>query len=179
VRELEGEEAYQKRMQQTLFHVTNTKPIVQGEEVDSDDTYQGDIYGKGAFFMHTLRYVLGDDVFFPTLKKLAVSSRYTYDTLVTTDDVERLFSKESGKSLKPLFDLYLRTIQKVEVNVKQLSDTTYQVRLNNLDGSWPFEVETPQGVKKEMLDKKGITVTSHSWPLIDPKMFYLKRVIQE
>ena len=26
---------------------------------------------KGSFFMHSLRYVIGDELFFPTLKKLA------------------------------------------------------------------------------------------------------------
>jgi aminopeptidase N len=108
--EMEGEESYLKRMRQTGRGTQNLKPIVQGEVVDSDDAYQADIYGKGAFFMHTLRYVLGDSIFFPALKKLATDPAYTYDNTVTTDDVEKLFSSASSKNLKPLFDLYLRTV---------------------------------------------------------------------
>ena len=179
VREMEGEAAYQKRMQSTALHIANVKPIVQGEEVDSDDTYQGDIYGKASFFMHTLRYIMGDEIFFPTLKKLATSSRYTYDTLVTTDDVERLFSSESKKPLKPLFDLYLRTTQKVEIGVKQITDSTYTVKLSNLDGPLPIEIVTSQGSRREQVDKSGIKVTSHGWPMIDPNVYYYKRVILE
>ena len=178
-RETEGETAYLKRMQQTALHIANAKPIVQGEEVDTDETYQGDLYGKGAFFMHTLRFVMGDNVFFPALKELATGSHYTYDSLVTTDDVERLFSKESKKPLKPLFDLYLRSTQKVDFNVKQLSDTTYTVRLINLDGPLPVQVGTPSGTRTEQVTNKGTTVTSHGWPQVDPNVYYFKRVILE
>ena len=69
--------------------------------MNSGDAYIGDIYTKGAFFMHTLRYVLGDELFFPTLKKLATDPQYTYSNFITTDDVEQLFSKAAGKNLKP------------------------------------------------------------------------------
>jgi hypothetical protein len=51
--------------------------------------------------MHSLSYLLGESVFFPILKKLATDEKYTYNHFVTTDDVEQLFSKESGKNLKP------------------------------------------------------------------------------
>ena len=107
IRELAGEEAYQKSMRETARHLQNKFPVVRGDEVDSDSAYHGDIYGKGAFFMHTLRYVMGDDIFFPTLKKLATDPQYTYDNTVTTADVEKLFSGAYGKSLEPLFHLFL------------------------------------------------------------------------
>jgi len=178
-REMEGEPAYLKRMQQTALHIANTKPIVQGEEVDTDETYQGDLYGKGAFFMHTLRFVTGDNVFFPALKQLATGSHYTYDSLVTTDDVERLFSKASKKPLKPLFDLYLRSTQKVDFNVKQLSDTTYTIKLVNLDGPLPVQISTPLGIRTEQVTNKGISVISHGWPQVDPNVYYFKRVTLE
>ncbi len=179
VRDAEGEAAYMKRMKDLALKISNSKPVVQGNEVDSDETYQPDIYGKGAFFMHTLRYVVGDKVFFPTLKKLATGSRYTYDTLVTTDDVERLFSAESNMKLKPLFDLYLRTTQKVEVNIRQQNDSTYAVRLVNLEGPLPVEITTISGTKVEQLSSKAINVISKSWPIIDPKLYYFKRVTME
>jgi aminopeptidase N len=178
-RETEGEQAYLKRMAQTERQIENTKPLVQGDEVDTDETYQGDLYQKGAFFMHTLRYVVGDKVFFPTLKKLATGSRYNYDSLVTTDDVERLFSKESDKPLKSLFDLYLRTTQKIDVHVKSLSDSTFSVWLSNYDGVLPFEIKTETGIVMKQLNSKGVVISGHEWPEIDPKTYYFKRVIQE
>jgi aminopeptidase N len=179
VREMEGEDAYLRRMQQTGRATKNEKPIVQGEVVDADDTYQPDIYGKGAFFMHTLRFVLGDSIFFPTLKKLATDPLYTYDNTITTDDVEKLFSNESHQNLKPLFDFYLRTTQKLEVDVKQVDEKTYLLKLLNFDGSLPVEVLSDGKITRTKIDKTGISITGQSWPQIDPRGFYLKKVILE
>jgi aminopeptidase N len=178
-RELAGEEAYQKRMVQTALRTQNKYPIVRGEEVDSDSAYQGDIYGKGAFFMHTLRYIMGDDVFFPTLKKLATDPQYTYDNTVVTADVEKLFSQAYGKSLQPLFHLFLYTTDKLEVYVKQTKDNEYEVKLLNLDMNIPLDIQTDGGLQRIMVGRKEISVKSNSPLLIDPKMFYLKKVVME
>ena len=180
VRELEGEEAYQKVMRQRARTAQNVKPIVQGEVVDSDDTYHGDIYGKGALFMHTLRYVIGDSIFFPTLKKLATDKRYTYDNTITTDDVEKLFSTASGSNLKPLFDFYLRTTNKLEISVKQADEKKYKIQLTNFKGmELPIEILVNGEVTKFMLDDKETTFESETYPQIDPIGFYLKRVVFE
>ncbi len=179
IREAGGEQEYQKRMQQTAWHTQNKLPIVQGDEVDSDQAYHGDIYGKGAFFMHTLRYVMGDDIFFPTLKKLATDPQYTYDNTVKTDDVEKLFSGAFGQSLKPLFDLFLRTTNKLEVSVKQKDADKYSIQLMNLDYELPIEVVTSSGKQKMKLGKTPVTITSATLPIIDPDVFYLKKVIIE
>jgi aminopeptidase N len=178
-RELAGEEAYLKGMRQTARNVQNKFPVVRGEQVDSDSAYHGDIYGKGAFFMHTLRYLMGDDKFFPTLKKLATDPQYTYDNTVVTADVEKLFSGAYGKSLEPLFHLFLYTINKLEVHVKQTKENEYQVKLLNLDMAIPIDVQTDAGIQRVTVDKKGITITSKSSIIIDPKVFYLKKVIIE
>lgn len=179
IRELEGEEAYLKRMRNTARNTQNIKPVVQGEEVDSDDAYHSDIYGKGAFFMHTLRYVLGDEIFFPTLKKLATDKKYTYDNFVTTDDVEQLFSSESKQNLKPLFDFYLRTTKKLEVGVKQVEENKYEIRLLNYEGVLPIDIQINGALQRNMLSEKAISIAGNGWPLIDPKGYYLKRVILE
>ena len=178
-RELAGEEAYLKSMQQTARGVKNQVPIVQGDEIDSDQTYHGDIYGKGAFFMHTLRYVLGDDIFFPTLKKLATDPQYTYDNTVVTDDVEKLFSSAYGKNLKPLFHIYLYTNDKVEIHVRQTGDDKYLVKLLNVDMALPVSIVTDAGKQKIVVDKKGIAVTSKTALQIDPDGFYFKKIIME
>lgn len=180
IRELDGEEAYLKRMQSTARQTQNRAPIVQGEEVDSDQTYQSDIYGKGAFFMHTLRYLMGDDVFFPTLKKLATDTKYTYDNTVTTDDVENLFSTAHGKSLKPLFDLFIYSTNKLEISLKQTDVNKYKVQLINLDMDIPVEISTDAGMQKMTIGKAAaVSIESKTLPVIDPKVYYLKKVIVE
>ena len=178
-RELAGEEEYLKKMKRTAMTLNSKIPVVRGEEVDSDSAYQGPIYGKGAFFMHTLRYMMGDEIFFPTLKKLATAPQYTYDNTVVTSDVENLFSGAYGKSLEPVFHLFLYTIDKLEINVRQTKDNEYMVKLLNLDMAIPIDIQTDAGIQRMSVDRKGITVTSKTAIQIDPKVFYLKKVIME
>lgn len=178
-REYEGEAGYLKRMQQTARGTQNQKAVVQGKDLDTDVVYHGDIYGKGAFFLHTIRYIIGDDVFFPTLKKLATDPAYTYDHLVNTDDVEKLFSTASGKDLKPVFDFYLRTTNKLDVVVTQTGDNKYLLKLENFNGTLPIDVVSDSGKRQYMLTHEGISLTSKTVPVIDPDVYYLKRVILE
>jgi aminopeptidase N len=178
-RELAGEEAYLQRMKETAIQTQNKYPVVRGEQVNSDSAYHGDIYGKGAFFMHTLRYILGDEIFFPTLKKLATDPQYTYDNMVTTADVEKLFSTASGKNLEPLFQFYLYTTKKLEVLVKQTGAKTYTVSLLNFDGVLPLDITTHAGTRRTELSKTPLKITSDTLPIVDEKVFYLKRVILE
>lgn len=178
-RELAGEEAYLLRMQQTALNTQNKFPVVRGDEVDSDSAYHGDIYGKGAFFMHTLRFVIGDEIFFPTLKRLSTEPKYVYDNTVVTADVEQLFSSASGKSLLPLFNLFLYTTDKLEISIRQTGLDKYTIRLLNMDMALPMEIKTDEGIKKIMVDKKGISVSSKTFVQVDPRVFYLKKLIYE
>lgn len=179
VRDMDGEDAYIKRMQQTARNCQNKLPIVQGDEIDSDQTYHGDIYGKGAFFMHTLRYVMGDQIFFPTLKKLATEPQYTYDNTVVTADVEKLFSDAYGKSLQPLFHLFLYTTDKLEINIRQVDTDKYAIRLVNLDMHIPIDIVTDAGIKRITLRSKPETITSKTMIQVDPKVYYLKKLVYE
>ncbi|HEV7782913.1 MAG TPA: M1 family metallopeptidase, partial [Chitinophagaceae bacterium] len=179
IRDKEGEQAYINSFKKDVVFIANTKPVVQGKDMDEESAYIGDIYGKGSFFMHTLRYVIGDSIFFPALKELATSPQYTYDNLVTTDDVEQLFSKRSGSNLKPLFDLFLRTIQKLEVHVTATRNDQYRVQLDNIDMPLPVDILTDNGIQRTMLSKKPVTIRSTVLPQIDPDTYYIKKVILE
>ena len=178
-RELAGEDAYLKRMQETARKIQNRLPVVRGEAVDSDSAYNGDIYGKGAFFMHTLRYVMGDELFFATLKKLATDPQYTYDNTVITADVEQLFSSAYKKSMQPLFQLFLYTTNKLEIHVKRTDENKYVVKLLNLDMPLPINILTDTGIQRFVVDKNGITITSKTALQVDPDVYYFKKVIFE
>jgi aminopeptidase N len=175
----DGKEAYLQRMKETARATSNKTPLVPGKDIDADAVYQYDIYVKGAFFMHTIRYIIGDEIFFPTLKKLVMDPRFTYNNLIGTDDVAELFSNESGTNLKPVFDFYLRTINKLDINVKQTGNTDYLIQLLNFDFPLPIDVQTSKGIQRMMIDKKGVVVRSDISPTVDPDVYYLKRVILE
>ncbi len=181
-REAMGERGYDSMMVKFKRSIKNQKPVVQGDEMDLKNAYYGsDVYTKGAFFMHTLRYVLGDALFFPTLKKLATDPQYTYSNLVKTDDVAQLFSKESGKDLKPLFDFYLRTTKKLEIDIKQTGFNEYALTSTNLPMPLAIDILTDTGIQQITLPgkDKGIKIKSSFTPVVDPKGYYLKTVTSD
>jgi aminopeptidase N len=176
--ELGGQEAYDKIIDAHKRSIRFRKPMVQGEEISEDSTYNGsDIYTKGSFMMHSLRYIIGDDIFLPTLKKLATDPQYTYDNMVTTTDVEQLFSKASGQNLKPFFDFYTRTTDVLDIVVKQTGYQKYTVTIRNLFMPLPIDITTPAGTEKKLITKDGLTITSATPPVVDGKGYYLKKVL--
>ncbi len=174
-----GRQAYIDRMKTTAIHTQNKLPVVQGEEIDSRQTYQPDIYGKGAFFMHTLRYVIGDSIFFPALKGFATDPKYTYDNMVTTVDVMNYFNTASRKNLKPLFDLFIYTTDKLTINVKQSGLNTFLISFTNMEMTLPLEVQTSAGRQTILVSKKPVEIKSDQMPVIDPDSYYLKKLIIE
>ena len=176
--ELGGESAYDEMIAAHRRGSRNRNPIVPaGEEVSENEVYAGgDIYGKGSFFMHSLRYVIGDAIFFPTLKKLATDPQSTYDNFVTTTDVEKLFSSAAGQDLKPFFDFYLRTTNVLDITIKEVGFHKYQIKVNNSFMPLPLEITTNGQTNRMVIAKDVITVNSTSPPQVDAKGFYLKKV---
>ena len=175
--DLGGQDAYDKIIAAWKRSIKYKKPMVGGEELSEDETYAGnDIYTKGAFFMHSLRYVIGDDIFFPTIKKLSTAPQYTYDNFVTSKDVEELFSGAAGYSLKPFFDFYLRTTKTIEINVKENGYRTFVIKPTNYIMDLPLDIMINGKIEKVKLTKDGLTVNSNTTPIVDPRGFYLKTV---
>ncbi|MBL0300240.1 MAG: M1 family metallopeptidase [Cytophagaceae bacterium] len=175
--EIGGEKAYNTMIDGHRRGVRNRKAMVLGEEVTEEEVYSGgDIYVKGSFFMHSLRYLIGDEIFFPTIKKLATDPKFTYDNVVTSDDVERLFSSAAGKNLKPFFDFYLRTTDVLDIDVKEIGFQKYRIKLNNFFMPLPFDIISNSKSEKVIIPAEGITVTSDFAPQVDPKGNYLKKI---
>ena len=75
----------------------------------------GDIYGKGAVVLHTLRYLIGDDAFFRTLRRMAYPTKEMerltdgrQERLVNTDDFLTIAETECKCELDWFFEMYLR-----------------------------------------------------------------------
>ena len=175
--ELGGQAAYDKIISSHRRSIRYKKPMVGAEELSEDETYaQSDIYTKGSFFMHSLRFVVGDAIFLPTLYKLATDPAYTYDNFVTTNDVEALFSKASGKDLKPFFDLFMKTTDVLDFSVKETGYQQYTVKFNNFFMPLPLEITTSNGIEKHVIGKDGLKIQSSTPPQIDAKGYYLKKI---
>ena len=176
--ELGGEAAYDEIIAGHRRGSKNAHAVVPaGEGISEKEVYSGgDIYTKGSFFMHSLRFLIGDDIFFPTLKKLATDPQYTYDNFVTTQDVEKLFSTATGKDLKLFFDFYLRTTDILDLSVKEVGFQKYQIKINNFFMPIPMEITANGKTNRMVISKEGITVNSALPPQVDAKGFYLKKI---
>ncbi|MEJ7626156.1 MAG: M1 family metallopeptidase [Ferruginibacter sp.] len=185
MRELGGEAAYDLNILNNRYKSStrgNKQPIVPGEGLKVRDVYGGgDIYNKGAMLLNTLRYVVGDSLFFPTLKKFITNVKYPYNQFFTSDDVEQFFIKETGKDLKPIFDFYLRTTKKIEINVYQQNSDTYYLAVENAPmDSLPLDISTDTGIIHTTMNatmEKKFQIKSRTLPIIDPRGWYLRKVI--
>ena len=176
--EIGGEPAYDEIIAGHRRNSRNKFAIVPaGDEITEREVYAGgDIYGKGSFFMHSLRYLIGDEIFFPTLKKLATDPQTTYDNFVTTMDVEKLFSTAAGKDLKPFFDFFLRTTNVLDITVKEVGFQKFQIKQNNFFMPLPFEITANGQTKRTIIPSEGIIVNSALVPQVDARGNYLKKV---
>ena len=103
-----GVEKYLEYMRRPRKHLGNRKPIVQGHDLTAGAAYIGDIYGKGALVLHTLRYLAGDETFFRLVHRFATDERYAY-RLVSTSHFEALVAEELGAPIPWFWQQYLYT----------------------------------------------------------------------
>jgi len=117
-----GRPAYRTKMAAARASLKNRRPVAPRETKDSnqiyfapDGSFDNDIYDKGACVLHTLRWTLGDEVFFEGLRRVAyptAAHRAATDgsqvRLVDTEDVRALFEQSSGRDLGRFFEVYLR-----------------------------------------------------------------------
>jgi len=100
---LGGAKALEERMREmnieALLH--DTIPIsAAGRLAEFTPPYKSLLYDKSGAALHMLRWVMGDEMFFTTLRELA--DRFAFQT-ATTADFEKLASEASGKDLGPFF----------------------------------------------------------------------------
>ena len=116
----EGEARYATMMASQRDKIANKAPMVQGREMSGDDVYEDgrggpgqDIYYKGSWTLHTLRWLIGDRAFFDATRLLVYgrldpkpgnfAPRYG-----STRDFEVAVRQVTGKDYRWFFDVYLR-----------------------------------------------------------------------
>ncbi len=116
-----GQEAYREMMNHLRARVIDDtdREVAPRRPMSSLEITQGtrggNVYFKGAWFLHTLRYVIGDDYFFETLRRFAYPDPKmesvtdgSHMRFATTDDFLNLTEEITGMDLEWLFEVYLR-----------------------------------------------------------------------
>ncbi|MBK8472909.1 MAG: hypothetical protein IPL33_12525 [Sphingobacteriales bacterium] len=84
--------------------IDNDRPIIGPYGVNKEGS--GDMYGKGAVMLNTIRSIVDNDtLWFSIIKGLAEQFKHS---TVTTEIIINYINQRSGKNLTPIFDQYLR-----------------------------------------------------------------------
>ncbi len=103
-------------------------------------------YAKGASVLHMLRWVLGDDVFFQTLRAYAAAPNLAYSTAVT-DDFRAVAERVSGKDLGYFFQQWIfgagYPTYRATVTNASTNSVTIQLEQRNATASNPTSFTMP------------------------------------
>ncbi len=115
-----GVEKYLEAMRKKRRGIANRKPIVQGRDLTAGKAYIGDIYNKGAWVLHTLRYLVGDEAFFQVVWRFQNDARFAYRT-VSTADLENLVAEITGRRIDWFWERYLRRAELPRYRIDRLA----------------------------------------------------------
>ena len=193
---LGGPDAYRRYLLSKRGRILNQQAVVPGETRDTQEAYFGrrgttgatdaDIYFKGMWFLHTLRWAVDDDEAFlrglrrmtypdPALESVTDGRQTRF---ATTEDFRRALERETGRDLGDLFRLYL-TQPKLPRLITERDDAVLRLRWETPAGyplELPVEVEV-DGVRHrvEMPGGRGeVAVPMGADVAADPNDWLLK-----
>jgi aminopeptidase N len=182
-----GEAAYLHTMYEMYLGLENCTPVVQDGDPTSAEAFTGDIYVKGAWTLHTLRWLIGEEAFWRATRRLLydtaepwglpfpIAPRYR-----STDDFVRIAAEEAGRDLGWLFDVYLQESELPSLSTER-GDETLKLRWQapgDRDFPMPVPVQVDGVVTTvEMAGGEGaLTVAPDAHVVIDPRMEVLRRL---
>lgn len=160
---LKGPEAYRQVMAEQRRGLGNRGPVAPREPHTSQEMYftsmwkdspAGDIYNKGSWIMHSLRYLLGDEDFFRVLRRFAYPDPAMEKVtdgrqcrFATTDELLAIAQKETKRDLAWFWELYLRQ--------PALPELMSEVKDGSLHLAWrtPKQLPFPMPVDVKIRDK--------------------------
>jgi aminopeptidase N len=184
--QLYGKARYQEHIR-AMRNFSNTLAVAPRESKTGDEIYRAPIYTKGAWILHSLRYVMGDVAFFRALRRMAypdpalekvTDGRQT--RFVTTDDFLTICEQESGKELDWFFEVYLRqpALPKLYSKIENNQISLRWETPNNLPFPMPVELELGKKRQRVEVTAQGVTISFDKKvkPVVDPDGWVLLEI---
>jgi aminopeptidase N len=184
IEQIRGKDAYFAAMKGRRRGIQNTAPIAPRTELSGEE-YTEDIYGKGALVLHALRYMIGDEPFLRSIRRMAYPTPESEKwadgramRLVTTDDYVTIASAEAKQDLSWFFEVYVREAKLPELKTETADG---ELRLewvtpNSLPFPMPVDVVVDgKTVRVPMTGGKGSVKFSGAEPVIDPNGWVLRQ----
>lgn len=187
---LNGKPAYHNTMKLFRQRINSVLPVAPIRTMSTTEITEGnrggDVYYKGAWILHTLRYLIGDDHFFESLRRFAYPDPAMEERVdgaqvrfVTSEDYISITEKISGMELDWFFDLYLRESELPELVHEITDEQTLKLRWEIPgDKKFPMPLDVSINGKTERIIIDGeteITIRQNSEVDLDPENRILKR----
>lgn len=124
---LGGPTYYNRFMRALHTRISNNMPVAPHTSQSTRDMYSGrDVYMKGAWILHTLRRLIGDESFVATMQQMLYPDKSWYPQdglpgrgrLVDTDEYIRIVEAITNQDLGWFFDTYLRYSELPELEAR-------------------------------------------------------------
>ena len=112
------------RDQVIAFAKQKRRPVVDSSVTNYMDLLNANSYQKGGWVLHMLRSQLGDSVFWKSIREYY--AQYAGKT-ATSEDLQRVFEKVSGKDLKTFFRQWLYIAGQPDLDINWKFDQTKKV----------------------------------------------------
>ncbi len=185
-----GDLYYHARMFDMRQGIRNCFPVVSGKTRTVEQVYLtetgpgGDIYSKGAWTLHTLRNLIGDEPFFTSVRRLVYGRpdprpgnfepRYG-----STDEFVRIVNEEAGGDYGWFFDTYIKSAQLPELISERRGGTLHLEWRAPGQGAFPMPVEVQIGDRIEKIAMAGgkgsLAVPAGQHVVLDPEGKILRR----
>jgi aminopeptidase N len=113
-----GESRYLDYMARLRQRIDDRHPMVRGKDITESEAYSADIYFKGAWLLHSLKWLLGDEDFFDVIWRFANDPEFAYG-LVSSQDFAELVFEGSGREIDWFWDRYLYRAEEPVWRVKR------------------------------------------------------------
>jgi aminopeptidase N len=183
----QGPERAREYLRGMLGAMGNRQPMAPREVTSARAIYSGhDIYNKGAWVLHTLRWAIGDEAFFRALRRMAYPdsalARTTDGSAVrfaATADFRTIAEAESGQSLGWFFDVYVHRAELPELIQTQTADSLILEWATGLGVPFPLPVELSIGREMRRVDmpqgRAAVPVSPGTEVRIDPRGWLLRK----
>ncbi|MFT5733022.1 MAG: aminopeptidase N [Planctomycetota bacterium] len=171
-----GREAYERKMKIDLLRVLNKAAMAPRPPRTTDSIYfaqtggdapAGDIYFKGSWVCHSLRWLLGDETFFKVLRRWAYPDPALENTtdgsatrFATTAELQAIAEEVSGRKLAWFFDVYVRRGPLPKL-IEERDGATLRLSWEAPDGlpfPMPVEVAVDGEPRRVDVPKGGVTL---------------------
>ena len=167
-------------------NINNSKPLVPAVSSTSGDVAGNDVYYKGAYVLHMLRYLIGKQILWGSLKEFVNMPKDLKGNQTTTKEFISLINENSGRNLDWFFSRYLfsKELPTLEVVEKTYKNKKFiDMRWVDTGFKMPVEIsyESFDGARQKKLEinnkQKRIVIPVNSDLKIDPNGWVLCNII--